>query len=179
MIKISIIVPIYNVEKYLATCIESIINQTIKEIEALNGAISNFYNTFKDIRLAMYSDDDFNLYWSWVGKYLEIDDNYKKKAEFYAGRHPFLLDFYNNFCFASKETDDDVIISNLRLEFLNQFSTIQDTLKNENLLDKAIQLVVGPIYDVDKISEEKLLKFFFLIYKESAFIEWIKKSPKK
>ena len=73
-----------------------------------------------------------------------------------------MLDFYNNFCFASKETDDDVIISNLRLEFLNQFSTIQDTLKNENLLDKAIQLVVGPIYDVDKISEEKLLKFGFI-----------------
>ena len=143
-------------------CLVTCSRKTIKEIEALNGAISNFYNTFKDIRLAMYSDDDFNLYWSWVGKYLEIDDNYKKKAEFYAGRHPFLLDFYNNFCFASKETDDDVIISNLRLEFLNQFSTIQDTLKNENLLDKAIQLVVGPIYDVDKISEEKLLKFGFI-----------------
>ena len=143
-------------------CLVTCSRKTIKEIEALNGAISNFYNTFKDLRLAMFSDDDFNLYWSWVGNYIEVENDYKEKAEFYAGRHPFLLDFYNNFCFVSKEIDDNVIISNLRLEFLNQFSTIQDTLKNEGLLDKAIQLVVGPIYDVDKISEEKLLKFGFI-----------------
>lgn len=143
-------------------CLVTCSRKTIKEIEALNGAISNFYNTFNDIRLAMYSDDDINMYWSWVGNHVEIDNNYKEKAEFYAGRHPFLLDFYNNFCFVSKEIDKDTIISNLRLEFLNQFSTIQDTLKNEDLLDKAIQLVVGPVYDVNKISEERLLKFGFI-----------------
>ena len=143
-------------------CLVTCSRKTIKEIEALNGAISNFYNTFKDIRLAMYSDDDFNLYWSWVDNYLKIEDDYKEKAEFYAGRHPFLLDFYNNHYFVSKENGDDAIVSNLRLEFLNQFSTIQDTLKNENLLDKAIQLVVGPVYDVDKLSEERLLKFGFI-----------------
>ena len=35
MDKISIIVPIYNVEKYLRDCIESIINQTYTEIEII------------------------------------------------------------------------------------------------------------------------------------------------
>ncbi len=33
--KISIIVPIYNVEKYLSKCIDSIVNQTYKHIEIL------------------------------------------------------------------------------------------------------------------------------------------------
>lgn len=33
--KISIIVPVYNVEKYLARCLDSIINQTLKEIEII------------------------------------------------------------------------------------------------------------------------------------------------
>ena len=33
--KISVIVPIYNVEKYLSRCIESLINQTLKEIEII------------------------------------------------------------------------------------------------------------------------------------------------
>ena len=34
-IKVSVIVPVYNVEKYLSRCIESIINQTIKDIEII------------------------------------------------------------------------------------------------------------------------------------------------
>ena len=34
-IKISVIVPVYNVEKYIRKCIESIINQTFKDIEII------------------------------------------------------------------------------------------------------------------------------------------------
>ena len=35
MIKISVIVPVYNVELYLRECLDSIINQTLKEIEII------------------------------------------------------------------------------------------------------------------------------------------------
>ena len=35
MPKLSIIVPIYNVEKYLPRCIESILNQTFREFELI------------------------------------------------------------------------------------------------------------------------------------------------
>lgn len=35
MPKLSIIVPIYNVEEYLANCIESILNQTFKDFELI------------------------------------------------------------------------------------------------------------------------------------------------
>ena len=34
-IKVSVIIPVYNVEKYLDKCIESILNQTLKEIEVM------------------------------------------------------------------------------------------------------------------------------------------------
>ena len=33
--KISIIIPIYNAEEYLKECLDSIINQTLKEIEII------------------------------------------------------------------------------------------------------------------------------------------------
>lgn len=33
--KVSVIIPIYNVEKYLSECVESVINQTLKEIEII------------------------------------------------------------------------------------------------------------------------------------------------
>lgn len=35
MVKISIIIPVYNVEKYLRKCLESCVNQTMKEIEVI------------------------------------------------------------------------------------------------------------------------------------------------
>ena len=35
MIKVSIILPIYNVEKYLDKCLESVSSQTLKEIKIL------------------------------------------------------------------------------------------------------------------------------------------------
>lgn len=35
MIKVSIVVPIYNVEKYLRKCLDSLVNQTLEEIEIL------------------------------------------------------------------------------------------------------------------------------------------------
>lgn len=33
--KISVIVPIYNVEKYLKQCLDSVLNQSLKEIEII------------------------------------------------------------------------------------------------------------------------------------------------
>ena len=35
MTKVSIIVPVYNVEKYLKRCLESLVNQTLKDIEII------------------------------------------------------------------------------------------------------------------------------------------------
>ena len=35
MAKVSVIIPIYNVEKYLKECLESVIDQTLKDIEII------------------------------------------------------------------------------------------------------------------------------------------------
>lgn len=35
MVKVSIVVPVYNVQKYLRQCMDSIVNQTLKEIEII------------------------------------------------------------------------------------------------------------------------------------------------
>ena len=59
MPKISIIVPVCNVEKYLSKCLDSIVNQTLKEIEIIciddgstddSGAILDSYSQ-KDSRI--------------------------------------------------------------------------------------------------------------------------------
>lgn len=33
--KVSVVVPIYNVEKYLRQCLDSVVNQTLKDIEII------------------------------------------------------------------------------------------------------------------------------------------------
>ncbi len=51
MVKVSIIVPVYNVEKYLSKCLESLINQTLKDIEIIcvnDGSIDNSLDILKN-----------------------------------------------------------------------------------------------------------------------------------
>lgn len=51
MIKVSIIVPVYNVEKYLAKCLDNLINQTLKEIEIIcvnDGSTDNSLSILED-----------------------------------------------------------------------------------------------------------------------------------
>ena len=33
MLKVSVIVPVYNTEKYLSKCLDSLVNQTLKDID--------------------------------------------------------------------------------------------------------------------------------------------------
>ncbi len=52
-VKISVIVPIYNVEKYLKKCLDSIINQTFKEFEIIlvdDGSTDNSEMICKEYR---------------------------------------------------------------------------------------------------------------------------------
>lgn len=153
----------YNPETKI--CLVTCSRKTIQEIEAKNGAISNFYGTFSEIRLGMYDDESLAEYWKRVDSFFNPEHEYKGMANFFVGRHPFLLDYFNDYCFQHNLVDnaeEAVILEEIRLNLLNHFSTIQDTLRHEDLLNKAIQLVLGPAYDVTKIEEEKLLKYNFL-----------------
>lgn len=50
-IKVSVIIPVYNTEKYLRDCLESVINQTLKDIEIIcvnDGSTDNSLNILKE-----------------------------------------------------------------------------------------------------------------------------------
>ena len=51
MCEVSIVLPIYNVEKYLNRCLNSLLNQTFKDIEIIalnNGSTDNSLNILKE-----------------------------------------------------------------------------------------------------------------------------------
>ena len=56
MYKVSIIIPVYNVEQYLAQCLDSVINQTYKNIEIICVNDCSLDNSFKI--LDEYSKND-------------------------------------------------------------------------------------------------------------------------
>lgn len=155
-------------------CLVTCSRKTIQEIEAKNGAISNFYGTFKDLRLGMFDDKDMVAYWDRVkSDNNELPETYTKRVEYFVGRHPYLLDVINEYCYRTNtfnlEDNTNTIVTDLKLQLWNQFKSIIDTLQNENIFDQALQLILGPVYNVTKIEEEKLLKYEFLKVVDSEY----------
>ena len=51
MVKISVVIPVYNVENYLEECLDSIVNQTMKDIEIIcvnDGSTDGSLNILND-----------------------------------------------------------------------------------------------------------------------------------
>lgn len=59
--KISIIIPIYNVEKYLSRCLESVINQTLLDIEIICVNDGTKDNSIDIVKMYMQQDDRIRL----------------------------------------------------------------------------------------------------------------------
>ena len=62
MVKVSVIVPVYNVEKYIIKCIDSIVNQTLKDIEIIvvndgtkDNSIKLIEENFNDDRIKIFN----------------------------------------------------------------------------------------------------------------------------
>lgn len=60
-IKVSVIIPAYNVEKYINRCLESIISQTLKDIEIIVVNDGSTDSTLKKIAIFIEKDERINL----------------------------------------------------------------------------------------------------------------------
>ena len=152
-------------------CLTTISRRTIQEIESENGAISNFYGVFSELRLGMFSNDDLVNYWKMVESFdISISESYKNTVKYYVGNHPYLIDLFNYEVFnlwkqKSNKTIEEILNeteNRLKLNLFNNFESILNLLNEEALYSKALQMVLGPIYDVKIVEEQKLLKYEFL-----------------
>ena len=155
----------YELDKKI--CIVTTSRKAIKDIEAVSGAVSNFYGTFDTLRLGLYDEDSIEDYWEWVNDSQPpfcVDEKYKQNAVNIVGTHPFLLDFYNYNNWLLE--DDKGMESNkqdFHIQLIDIFNTMQDTLAKEKLLDAAIQLVVGPVMNVTSDHANKLEAYDFIV----------------
>ena len=153
-------------EPDMKICVVTTSRKTIEDIEALskNGGISNLAGVFKMLRLTGYTVDDINEYWSIHQPSWNVSDDFKNKVYYYSGGHPWLMDMINYKAFSEGQSSDSFFdnFEDIKIELMEAFDKMIGTLSNEKLLDPAIQLVVGPMADVDTKQEEKLLKYGFI-----------------
>ncbi len=157
-------------------CIVTISRRRLSEIEEKGGGGSNFYQTFSDIYLGMYNDNDLSEYWEkFFNSRIHISKEGKQKIYEFAGRHPFLLDLFNYHLY--NNLTDNIIQSidktreNIKLTILNNYKTILDLLKEEKLDTKLFQIIVGPVYNITVTDAEKLERYNLVVKSESKTID--------
>ena len=80
MPKISVIIPVYNVEKYLGQCLDSVVNQT-----------------FKDIEIICIDDGSTDSSLDILKKYAQIDSRCKETGQYRKEEHVLKSLLVNNF----------------------------------------------------------------------------------
>jgi len=156
-------------------CLVTVSRRMLSEIEEKGGGGSNFHQTFDNIYLGMFNDEDLDIYWKkFFNSRVPIDSDGKQKIYEFAGRHPFLLDLFNYHLYNNLSDNlIDAIVKTrekLQLTILNNYKTILDLLEEENLTSKLLQMVVGPVFDITSTEAEKIERYNLVKKLNNGFI---------
>lgn len=176
MIKVSIIVPVYNVEKYLTKCLDSLINQTLSEIQIIivnDGAtdgsqkiIDMFQRKSNKIQAFLKSNGglsdarNYGLTFA-TGEYIGFVD-----ADDFVETDMFEI-LYNK----AKQDDSDIVECNLRHTYPDK----EDIEIGKQIQDKKEMLMFGrsvvwnKIYKRDWLLQTKVIFPKGLIYEDVEF----------
>lgn len=170
--KISVIVPIYNVEKYLDKCIKSIIDQTYKELEILliddgstdnSGNICDKYADLDNrIRVVHKPNEGVSL-----TKNLGIDISTSKYIAFVDGDDSIELDYfellYNNII--EKDADISILSYNVVRE---DGSYIEGAVAENDLEDNEVVVYDGQDIIKELLKQKTIKNFVCKLYKKDV-----------
>ena len=157
MAKVSVIVPIYNAEKYLEQCLDSIVNQTLKDIEIIlidddskdrSAEICKKY--LSDSRVSYYHKENEGLAAARDDGMMRANGEY---IGFVDSDDWIKPDMYEKMYIAAKSNDSDVVFCNC--------------IQNENGHRFSRELPVGA-YNRDKIKSKVLPKTLAFISKDGG-----------
>jgi hypothetical protein len=148
-------------------CLVTVSRRTIQELEPENGAISNFYGVFSELRLQLFSENDLKAYWQRVEDLgLEVSEEYKKEVFYFVGSHPYWLDMVNYHIFngvkAEKKSSLELLSEvggELKKFLWDNYDDIIALMEKEGLKSHFIQAVVGPVVNLTQMSIERLTKY--------------------
>ena len=154
----------------------TISRRTIEEIELLNNeALSKFATIFSYLHLGLFNKAEVREYWKRLNNFgITTDEEYQQSVEYYAGNFPYLIDLFNyeiiNEILYEENLDIKKIIKDkIQLNFYQNYDHIINLLKEEKLYDKLIQLLIGPVFNLNQKDIEKLEKFGIINKKGDSY----------
>ncbi len=166
MVKVSVIVPVYNVEKYLEKCLESLVNQTLKEIEIIvvndgtkdnSGEIIDKYAKKYPNKVKGYTKENgglssarnYGLQYA-TGEYIAFVDS-DDWVE---------LDMYEKMYHKAKEKNFDIVVCNLSYVYEDKKVKAYSNVKNDLTKREEIKNAMLDIYPAawNKIYKKDLFK---------------------
>ena len=148
MAKISVIVPVYNTEKYIKKCIESIINQTYKDIEII--IVNDGSEDSSEKIIESYIDKNVNII------YLKKENGGLSDARNY-GLKRATGDYI---CFVdSDDYLDNHTIEKLKPYIEKNIDLIKFKLQKVNEEGKVLEKIEGPIFE-ETTGEEAFNKMY-------------------
>lgn len=157
MAKVSVIVPIYNAEKYLEQCLDSIVSQTLKDIEIIliddgstDGSAEICKKYLSDSRVSYYHKENEGLAAARDDGMMRANGEY---IGFVDSDDWIKPDMYEKMYTAAKSNDSDIVFCNC--------------IQNEDGHRFSRELPVGA-YNRDKIKSEVLPKTLAFISKDGG-----------
>lgn len=173
-IKVSIIIPVYNSEKYLRQCLDSVVKQTLKDIEIIVINDGSTDNTLKIIQ--EYATKYKNI------KIIDKQNEGCYKArniglETATGEYIAFLDsddyiesnIYEKLYLKAKQTNADIVSSNYYISQNNKLKVV-DFSSSAKLLEKSNNKVIGAKNIIlDAIIWNRIFKRQMLVEKQITF----------
>ena len=158
-IKVTVIIPIYNLEKYLKKCVESLLSQTLKEIEFIfidDGSNDKSLELLKDLvkkddRVKIISKNNSGVS---ASRNLAIDLANGEYIGFVDGDDTIDKDMFKKMYFSAKQENSEMVICNFKLikndkveynEYLKRYSCCN--LKKFFVEDILLKLKNGYIWN--------------------------------
>ena len=165
--KVSIIVPVYNVKEYLRKCLDSLINQTLQDIEIIvvddgstdgSGDFVDSYAMYYPSLIKVIHKENGGLMSAWTtgvrasqGDYIGFIDSYDSAS----------LDMYEKLYGYASDYDVDVVISNYLIDGKIKGShPIAEGKYEGEMLNKTIKEHIFPSFYTYGISMSRMPKLF-------------------
>ncbi len=139
MLKLSIIVPVYNIEKQLADCLDSLVNQTYKDIEiiAVNDASTdnsrNILQNYADYHHSIHIIDMKNNSGPGIARNCGIRAATGSYIGFVDGDDWVDLNFYEALLSSIQEEACDIAIASISDEYNNATSSVFRYIYNQDI----------------------------------------------